>query len=634
MKRHFVLIVSLLLIFTISNSYGQNIAINDNGAMPDTSAMLDVSSTSKGLLAPRMTTTQRNNIPLPATGLLIFNTTTGAFNVNTGTSAVPAWDVLAVSGGSGISSLGGLTGSTQTFATSTTGTNFTISSSGSTHTFNLPDASTSNRGVITTGTQTIAGAKTLSDALTLSTLASGAATDSILTSASGVVRKRTVSDVINNAAWSLTGNTGATNVFGLTSNNSLRFYTNNIQRLVIDSTSLMTLTSTSTAARAFTITQNINGAAGMLLNNNSVGVAAANELLMSNSTSNAYFGLAGSGYTTSGPFVQNGIYIDNNGAGGISLSARNAAGNIRFYGNTTLGMQMFTNGHLQLQSGGTYTDIASARLAVNSTTEGFLVPRMTTTQRDAISTPATGLLIFNTTTNFFNYYTGSGWTEQISSTGTQTISGNKTFSGTISATSLSGGASTDSLVTVSSAGVINKRRVVDVIAQSAWATTGNTGTNSGTNYLGTTDSVSLRIKTNGIERIVVDSTGDVGIGTTTPATSLDINGDLATRMGSITCGNGNSNHNLAIGNKTFVKITGPTGNFTITGLAGGVEGKIVILYNSTANNMTIANSHASSDAANRILTPTGGNIATAKTGSAILIYDASVSKWVVVSYIQ
>lgn len=44
-----------------------------------------------------------------------------------------------------------------------------------------------------------------------------------------------------------------------------------------------------------------------------------------------------------------------------------------------------------------------------STDKGFLTPRMTTGQRDAIPTPATGLLIYNTSTSLFNFYDGTVW---------------------------------------------------------------------------------------------------------------------------------------------------------------------------------------------------------------------------------
>ena len=64
--------------------------------------------------------------------------------------------------GAGISSLNGLTNSTQSFTTGYSGTDFNIVSIGSTHTFNLPVAGSGSSGIITTGTQTIAGAKTFS----------------------------------------------------------------------------------------------------------------------------------------------------------------------------------------------------------------------------------------------------------------------------------------------------------------------------------------------------------------------------------------------------------------------------------------------------------------------------------------
>lgn len=60
----------------------------------------------------------------------------------------------------GINTLNGLTADIQIFQVGTAGTDFNITSSIATHTFNLPDASISNRGVITIGAQSFAGDKT------------------------------------------------------------------------------------------------------------------------------------------------------------------------------------------------------------------------------------------------------------------------------------------------------------------------------------------------------------------------------------------------------------------------------------------------------------------------------------------
>lgn len=71
------------------------VAINSDGSSPENSAMLDVKSTTKGLLIPSMTAAQRVAIATPATGLLVFQTDgTPGFYYNSGTPAVPNWITL------------------------------------------------------------------------------------------------------------------------------------------------------------------------------------------------------------------------------------------------------------------------------------------------------------------------------------------------------------------------------------------------------------------------------------------------------------------------------------------------------------------------------------------------------------
>lgn len=71
-------LILFILLFIATQTQGQ-IGINTDSSSPDESAMLDVSSTEKGLLIPRMTTAQRTAISSPATGLLVFDTTTNSF---------------------------------------------------------------------------------------------------------------------------------------------------------------------------------------------------------------------------------------------------------------------------------------------------------------------------------------------------------------------------------------------------------------------------------------------------------------------------------------------------------------------------------------------------------------------------
>lgn len=88
MKKAFF---SVFILFWISLIGYTQVSINSDNSTPDSSAMLDVKSTNKGFLPPRMTTAQRDAISSPAIGLLIFNLDCGDYQYFKG----PGWISLS-----------------------------------------------------------------------------------------------------------------------------------------------------------------------------------------------------------------------------------------------------------------------------------------------------------------------------------------------------------------------------------------------------------------------------------------------------------------------------------------------------------------------------------------------------------
>jgi hypothetical protein len=84
----------LLLVMLQSSLMFSQVAVNNTGNLPDNSAMLDVSSTTRGMLIPRMSAEERDLIGSPAAGLLIFCTTDNHFYFNWGTPEAPEWITL------------------------------------------------------------------------------------------------------------------------------------------------------------------------------------------------------------------------------------------------------------------------------------------------------------------------------------------------------------------------------------------------------------------------------------------------------------------------------------------------------------------------------------------------------------
>ena len=92
--------------------------------------------------------------------------------------------------------------------------------------------------------------------------------------------------------------------------------------------------------------------------------------------------------------------VGTSGGGGFAIS---------FWDNGySINYAKFTKSNVCFSSG-TVSSIATAQLQIDSTTKGFLPPRMTSVQLAAIASPAAGLVVYDNTTNELKYYNGTVW---------------------------------------------------------------------------------------------------------------------------------------------------------------------------------------------------------------------------------
>lgn len=281
---------------------------------------------------------------------------------------------------------------------------------------------------------------------------------------------------------------------------------------------------------------------------------------------------------------------------------------------------------------GTTTPHASALLHIDGFTQGVLIPRMTNAQRNAIATPATGLIIYQTdsvATEGPTFYYWNSW-----------------------------------------------KWVPWGLIGTVWWITGNSGTDPTTNFIGTKDSVDFVQRTNNKSRMRFYAPKDIAIISDTNAQALrflepsgsgnnytsikartqaydipwvlpdtqgaarqilsnDGSGNLswvdhgATMvLSSSTMASFNSNQNdlnMPEGT-TFFRMC-PTANYDLTGMAGGIDGRFIIICNVCAGVVRVVQDSPNSQAANRILTGGGGTYSLAQHEASLFVYDGISQRW-------
>ncbi len=185
---------------------------------------------------------------------------------------------------------------------------------------------------------------------------------------------------------------------------------------------------------------------------------------------------------------------------------------------------------------GTATPDASAKLEVASTNKGFLPPRMTSTQRQAISSPATGLLVYQTDgTSGLYYYNGSAWIYIINSTSNILPVANG-GTGVASSTGVGNNVLSNSPTletpTISSGNIqyptsLNVLPTTHATSKRAAIWLDNWGilqdfNGDGTKNLSITQNYSNTYPT----RFFINTNGNIGIGTSTPTETLDVSGNV------------------------------------------------------------------------------------------------------------
>lgn len=217
---------------------------------------------------------------------------------------------------------------------------------------------------------------------------------------------------LGNRTWR-TGGNGSVNsnyFIGSTNNASVRFRTNNTERMVLDSIGglkMASVANNATLANALQLANTDNRS----FFNISTSQTVTNLTIKSNSNSVDSMIIADTGLIQ--PRANQSLYLKTNATNTLNVVANRCSSCITsgsiFAANTGTSAPIFNVfGTGQVSIGAANPDATSA-LDITSTTRGLLIPRLTSSQRNAISTPASQLIVANTTDKTVDMYNGTSW---------------------------------------------------------------------------------------------------------------------------------------------------------------------------------------------------------------------------------
>ena len=290
----------------------------------------------------------------------------------------------------GLTALNGLTTQVQSFATGTSGTDFGISSATSTHTFNLPTASATNRGALSSADWSAFNGK-----FNLPSLTSGSVLFSNGTTIAQDNAQLFWDDTNNRLGIGTTAPTAKLHIKApgaLSTDIALRV------RNSADTGDLLTVNGAGTSVLKGSSTN-------FYVNSNAAGTATGRFIVVDAVASSGQIGLL-----LSGVGAERAKFFLDDGTGYLVI--QNSWSNYGMAFNTAgANTRMFISGVLGNIGIGTTAPVASAKVQIDSTTQGFLPPRMTNAQRIAIATPAIGLMVYCTDVVEGLYINKStGWT--------------------------------------------------------------------------------------------------------------------------------------------------------------------------------------------------------------------------------